>query len=906
MKEYHVISHTHWDREWYQPFEEFRLRLVDLMDNLLEVFERESTYVFHLDAQTICLEDYLEIRPHKLARIEELVREKRLLVGPWYVQNDFYLTSGEATIRNLLLGSQIAESFGFCSKTGYVPDQFGLIGQLPQIFNGFGVRDCIFGRGYKLFRLNGEGQRLPVSTPNEFEWFSPDGSSVLAVQMSNWYNNAQRFSEDPAKARRYLGLIDGGLEKTSTTPYRLLMNGVDHLEAQENLLQILKKLDGGLDKDKIFQSNMAAYIKKVRSYVKKKELGCVKGELRKGVNCQILQGTLSSRPYLKTANARAQSLLELQLEPLWSILGLMTGDRTRYPQDELRYAWKMLLKNHPHDSICGCSRDEVHRDNQQRFKRVFEVGNDLLRRGLLQLASRIDRAGLRGLPYFAVVANTLPVERSEIAIVRFYLPSEDNINNFELSDDRGRVVKFDVVEERLRNRMTVSPINLPGQIPCRELLIRFYADKVPACGYRVYTVTPCKGKLRMRKIVTKSKGVVLENEFLRVTVGTTGKVNMVDKQSGVVTKDMLAVEDVADIGDSYNFVAAPGDKRIDISSNVPTVTLLEKTALCQSVELEWAPKLPAEYDSQRRRRSSRRLTSRIILRLALRQGSRQLDVDATVDNHSKDHRLRLLVNSQMQSDFSFAAAPFEVVNRDRRALLEGILDDGTQPNSGMVLVKDGERSMGVLNEGVYEYEHLLNKRGTLAFTLVRATGLISSGGAGILDVGETIAPEWNCHENQCLREVSFRLAIVPGVSSLAEMERMRLAFLAPLLTVFEASDPHIFSGGRVCVQDSQVSELFYRDLPEEDVCLPLSESALRIRGGTVFSALKRAERGEGYVLRTYNPSSRNARQFLEGDSVTAVTELAMDESPTVKSTSVIEVNAHGIVTLGLNVGNKQP
>lgn len=903
MKEYHVLSHTHWDREWYQPFEEFRLRLVDLLDNLLEIFEQDADYVFHLDAQSIALEDYLEMRPHKRERLEELVREKRLLVGPWYVQNDFYLTSGEATIRNLITGSQIAEAFGFCSKTGYVPDQFGLIGQLPQIFNGFGIEGCIFGRGYNLFRVNKKGERVPVLTPNEFEWQSPDGSSVLTVLMRDWYNNAQRFSGDPAKAARFLELIDTSLEKASTTPYRLLMNGVDHLEAQENLLPILKTLDESLEGGTVFQSTMRNYLKKVRAHLKGRDVHAVQGELREGVNEQILQGTLSSRPYLKTSNARAQALLELQLEPLWSMLGLLTNDQTRYPQDELRYAWRMLMKNHPHDSICGCSRDEVHRDNEQRFKRVFEMGNDLLRRGGVQLASRIDRSELKGAPYFVAVANTLPTPRSETVTARVYLPCQDGIENVALKDDRGRAVEFDILENRQRNRTTITAVNLPGQIACRELVIRFFAEKIPACGYRVFTLEPCKGVLRLPKLVSSPKTVVLENEFLKVMVNARGKVTLLDKTTGVKTADLLTLTDEADAGHSYNFMAAKGDQPEIISDTVPAIRLLEKTGSGQAVELEWKPKLPAEYERKRGRRSGRRVASRITLRLSLNKGSRRLEIDARVDNRSKGHRLRLWVNTGVASDFSFASAPFEVVKRDRRDLLKGIRDDGTQPNSGMVAAMDKERSLAVLNEGVYEYEHLLNKRGSLAFTLVRSTGEIINDGYVEPEFEAEPAREWICPENQCLREVSFRLAVVPGVKKIAELERMRLAFAAPPLAFFDAADPRKFSGGRVCVQDSEVKEVFYRDLPDAEVCLPAAGSALHLKGGTVFSALKKAEQGAGYVLRGYNPSARKTKLSVEECEVGPA--LALDESRKGSSGSATEVGAHEIVTAGITHGNRK-
>ena len=123
---YCVLSHTHWDREWYQPFEKFRMRLCDLINNLFKILEEYPDYIFHLDAQTIVLEDYLEIYPENEERLKRYIEAGNIIVGPWYVQNDFYLSSGEATIRNLLIGIDVAEKFGKCAKVGYTPDQFGL------------------------------------------------------------------------------------------------------------------------------------------------------------------------------------------------------------------------------------------------------------------------------------------------------------------------------------------------------------------------------------------------------------------------------------------------------------------------------------------------------------------------------------------------------------------------------------------------------------------------------------------------------------------------------------------------------------------------------------------------------------------------------------------------------------
>ena len=221
------------------------MRLIDLFDHLLEIMEAEPDYVFHMDAQTIVFEDYWEVRPEKRELCCKYIREGRILAGPWYVQNDFFLTSGEATVRNLLLGMSQANKMGACAMTGYTPDQFGLISQLPQIFSGFGIDHCVFGRGYA------EGK------PSEFIWNGPDGSEVLGIHMSHWYNNAQRFSADIDRAYRLVEHVRDSFEGIATTPYLLLMNGVDHLEAQPDLLPILREVQEWLPEgEEIYQTSL--------------------------------------------------------------------------------------------------------------------------------------------------------------------------------------------------------------------------------------------------------------------------------------------------------------------------------------------------------------------------------------------------------------------------------------------------------------------------------------------------------------------------------------------------------------------------------------------------------------------------------------------------------------------------
>ena len=177
MKLFCVISHTHWDREWYMPLESMKLRLCDLIDRCLVILDEQPEYIFHLDAQTVVLEDYLDIRPEMRDKLRKYISEERLMVGPWYLQNDYYLTSGESTVRNLLEGRRIAEAFGHCDTVGYAPDQFGNISQLPQILKGFGIDNFIFGRGLDTRRPDGSVM------PSEFIWEGADGTQALAVPM---------------------------------------------------------------------------------------------------------------------------------------------------------------------------------------------------------------------------------------------------------------------------------------------------------------------------------------------------------------------------------------------------------------------------------------------------------------------------------------------------------------------------------------------------------------------------------------------------------------------------------------------------------------------------------------------------------------------------------------------------
>jgi alpha-mannosidase len=851
-----VVSHTHWDREWYAPLEKLRIMLVDLMDHLLEILDEYPEYIFHLDAQTIVLEDYLEIRPYRKEALEGYIKQGRLLVGPWYVQNDFYLTSGESTIRNLLIGSRIAEKMGQCTWVGYTPDQFGLISQLPQIFNGFGMDSCIFGRGHTFFeRENDELKHIP--TPAEFYWESEDGSKVLAILMPFWYNNAQRFSEDIDKSMKLLEMLERNFEGVALTPYHLLMNGVDHLEAQENLLPILKELGRRLPAGKaISQISMQEYMEKVKKYIldhdMQKSLELHKGEMREGSNYHILQGTLSSRPYLKTMNSKAQNLLENTLEPLYSFIH-MAGAANQYPTDFMNYLWKLLIQNHPHDSICGCSRDEVHDHMEDRYRRIEEVGEELLQRGMKFITAHVDRDGLTDGDYLITVFNTLEMERTAVVELELQFPVEEAVMAFKILDAKKKEVPFVLLARERKHRNMFSPINLPGFIEVDSFKIQLGIDCIAGLGYKALVVRPSD---QMDSIgVMEPEGITrsgrLENEYLTVEIRESGEIDFHCMETGRVYGNILKLEDSEDSGDSYVYSHAVTGKTLTSEGVLPEIACICKNPFKTQYSLVFKLQLPECFDRNSGERSDKTITNRIELLLTLEKGSRWLEAEFMIDNASRDHRLRVLANSEIDCEYTSAAIPFDVITRDRREVLKGI-KNGTQPNNGFVDLSDGTEGLAVLNEGMYEYEHLLDSHGTLAVTLLRANGKIENHSMG--DV-------FTVPGNQCLRRITHRMALYPHKGNWADaaaVHRMK-EFQNPILVCFQPVDGRKFMGGRPAVQDSEIREIFYRPDAYEHVTLPCEKSFFHIQGkDVVLSACKKSEKDESLVIRLYNCSSEES------------------------------------------------
>jgi mannosylglycerate hydrolase len=451
MSTIHLISHTHWDREWYLPFQVFRLKLVHLVDELLGILARDPDYRhFMLDGQTIVLDDYLQMRPERAEDIRRYVQSGRLLIGPWYVMPDEFLVSPEALLRNLLQGHRAACRFGLTMQVGYTPDPFGHIGQLPQILRGFGIDTAALWRGL-------------ADEPTELWWAAPDGSCVLLSFLRDTYANAAGLpvitvaSDDPAACAALVAELirrRDSLAAHSATGEILLMQGGDHVEPQPATPAAIAYLQDELGGDRLVHSTLPAYFAAVRSKIQAEHLPIptVSGELRSSKHSPLLPNVLSTRMWIKQRNHVCQSLLEKWAEPFsaWASLLGVSGAASQALQDPapiLREAWRMLMECHPHDSICGCGIDQVHEEMRPRFDQVEQIAEQITRQSLAALGAAVDTQIPAGLPadnaaMAIIVFNPQSDQRSGVVRAALQLPGAEQ---YAILDECGQALPFRVV-----------------------------------------------------------------------------------------------------------------------------------------------------------------------------------------------------------------------------------------------------------------------------------------------------------------------------------------------------------------------------------------------------------------------------------------------------------------------------
>lgn len=751
-KHLHFISHTHWDREWYMPFEAHRFKLVEFFDRLLHTLDTDPSFrSFHLDGQAVVIEDYLAVRPQMREKIEKYIAEGRLVSGPWYILQDEYLVDGESNVRNMLVGRQVSAEYGKVSDIGYFPDAFGNIGQAPQILRGFDI-DCVaFGRGVS----ERHGDRLDTGEENygkarsEIIWRSPDGSEVNGAVFLRWYNNGNEIPADPEQAADSVKARADSIGECSTTPHLLLMNGCDHQPAQIDIGQIIEKLNAAGYPDELIHSNFRDYFDAILPY--RDRFGIFVGELdgEYSDGWGTLANTASSRIYLKQYNRLCENMLEKNAEPLSVASHLLAG--MPVDRDYFRFLWKNLLKNHPHDSICGCSLDDVHSEMVTRFKKVLASGGELVKEEKAAFMAAVNTSHI-GTPYAVTVFNPAGHKSSEAVTVMLDLPEDTAVAAADIAVlDGETIIPVDV-----RDCGVVWDYILPKdafRIPfnVHRFELTFRAADVPAAGWKTFGVTT---ELRSNSngpkeaasdLVVYKKGMA--NKRLRVKFAADGSAIVTDRKTGAAYTTGIFV-DSGDTGNEYNYRETKDRLRVTTEGSRAKVELVSASAASVTFKATHLMKIPAGVDFATRTRTGE-CEMKVEAYFTLREGARRLDMKTVIHNNADNHRVVVLTKHGISSEMLMAEGQFDLVEREITPW-EG-WKNPTKPGkmTNFFGVEDGARGVFVSGRGLNEYEVLRDEGHTMSLTIHRGTHEL--GDWGIFPTPEA----------QCKGELTVEYALVP-------------------------------------------------------------------------------------------------------------------------------------------------
>jgi alpha-mannosidase len=807
----HLIPHTHWDREWYEPFQTFRLRLVDLVDQLLERMEADSRLRFTLDGQCATVDDYLEVRPEAEPLIRRLVAEGRLAIGPWQILMDEFLVSGETMVRNLELGWARATELGGAMRVGYLPDMFGHIAQMPQLLHRAGIERAVVWRGVP-----------SVIDRNVFTWASPDGSAVEAEYLVGGYGNGAYLFDVPERLRVKLSEHVDANESFYGRHSILAMYGTDHAVPSPRLADLVDAVNADSSPVVVRIETLAEYA--ARADVESPDPDgrpSWTGELRSGARANMLMNVTSARVDVKIACGRAERLLERYAEPLTALHG------TAWPGRALEMAWRRVVDNSAHDSICGCSHDEVVAQVLTRYAEAEQIGRGVLSRTLGRIAGRIPRGSWGAI-------NPSPAPREDFVELDVAVPPE--WGSVELRSG-GRAIP---VQEGGRADPLVADLRLHGsEIPelfrrrrhGREMFgrqinsidiepdhpdgtptIRVFADDIADppeldIGELLRGVEMAVGArpdeswrlvvraAERRRILTRLPMPALGWSTIEVvegggegaggagdaaaagwpadpvTVGDRSLANglasvEVDEDGtfrleggGVSLAGVGRIVDGGDFGDSYNYgppspdllVETPTSVEIDVGPPGPL-----RGRLTVRRWFDW----PIGIDSRARTRTTTTVPTEVVSVLELRAGEPFVRVEVTFENRSRDHRVRFHVPLPGLATGSAAEGQYAVVERGLEVEGgHGEVPLPTFPAHGFVQTE----GVSVLLDHIVEYEVVEGRE--LALTLLRSFGLISRNANPYRE--DPAGPEVPVPAAQLLGERSTRFALVPHAGSWA-------------------------------------------------------------------------------------------------------------------------------------------
>lgn len=896
----HYISGTHWDREWYRPLQEFRFLLVQVLDQLLDLMEASEDFrYFHLDGQTCVLADYMEVRPENRQRLQRLIDEGRVLIGPWFTMPDLFCPGDdEALVRNLLLGRRISREWNVEPMgVAYTCDMFGHPSQMPQIYRGFDLPYCVLGRGTN-----------EHTTPAFFTWQAPDGSNVFTFKLQDFmgygafigsrhileraeHSHAPEVERQASESmRRY---VEHEMQRANA-PVLCLMDALDHTPPATDAARYLRLLRQAVPNVDARHSTLPAFFAEAEA--RAGDVPVKRGELREPAKnpapyLWLIPNCVSSRVPMKQANDECLTLLERWVEP-W--LGLANLEGAGIAPRFLRLAWEQVLLNHAHDSICGCSIDQVHRDMMYRFDQARLLALQLRHQAFGFLTKGCADLARTDVEFTITVANPLPLARREVVVFDVDLPLDyptfykegfrsQNVKAFRLFDADGNEIPY--------QRLALDPLTsertrfaLPATVGDGEFSRYTVAAELdlPGMGFTSILVRPSPTPVR-RVGSLRTGPSSAENEHLALAVRLDGTISITDRATGETYRDLLTFEDRSEIGDGWFHGHSVSDEIALSSAGAAQVSVVHDGPEMVTFRIAVTMNLPARFDWHRQTRSDERADLAITSFVSLRRGARTVEVSTEVDNNVEDHRLRLLLPTDAGDATTWVSQqPFDMLERDIAIDPETAswqeMELAEKPFVAVQAVGAGGRGLAFLSGGgLHEGGVADDARRTMQVTLLRSFRRT------VGTVGERDGLE--------LGRLSYRYALMPYGGPLPRALTLALA------TALQA--------GVMTRQTGRIASGF----PAMKGSEPPRRGFLEQKRGTlVLSAFKPAEDGKGMVLRLWNPTDERRSDTIQfGRAVAAVRPLKLSEDaagealPAAGGSSVtVEAGPKQVVTLAID------
>lgn len=811
----HIVPHMHWDREWYFSAEESKLLLLNNMEEILTMLEKNDDYPYYvLDGQTALLEDYLALKPANKQRIKKLVQQGKLIIGPWYSQSDEMVVGGESIVRNLLYGHLDCQEFGKPMDIGYLPDSFGQSGQMPMILNGFNITRSMFWRG--------TSERMG-SNKTEFYWISDDGSKVLTQLLPLGYAIGKYLPADfealKQRCDKYMPVLDKG----ATSNHILIPNGHDQMPIQKDIFAVMEQLKKIYPQKNFFLSNYDLLFKELE---KKKDYDILHGELLDGKYMRVHRSIFSSRADIKALNTMIENKITNLLEPLASIAYKLGFE---YYDGVIESIWKEIMKNHAHDSIGCCCSDKVHQEIVSRFILANEKVDrmiDFYKRKITD-AMPIDQC-LDKLTVF----NLLPYSRNRVVVAKI----TTRMKGFKLVDKNNQVIDYQIVDA-----VEVDPGLIDRQIvhygnydPFVQYTIEF-AAKIPAMGYQAYLIKEDNAS----KAVNNSNVNILENEYYQIKINSNGTLKIKDLFNNEDYDNVLLIEDSSDDGDGYDYSPLLDDYVLT-SKDAKANYTITKSKYVTTANIEVKMNVFKDLKSRKNKICDTEMTIKFII--TLKQGDRYIDIKAQVNNTAKDHRVRVLIPVNLRGSHSVSDNQFGMITRPVKDEAIEIWQeenwserpDSIYPMLSYVAIKDSP--LALITNSIREYEVIGKNYDTLAITLFRAVGYLGKEEL-VRRPGRPSGIKMPTPDSQLLKDLEFTFALTIE-NNQDKLSRLAKEYLTPLISY---------------------NKMPYNAMKLNDVNFntPYTYSLLHEENQlTTLSVLKKAEGSNELIYRAYNTNQQ--------------------------------------------------